>query len=398
MLLGGIWMAASRKTIHFFSLFILLLALPVFAADTDGDGLADDVELQLGSSPTHKDIFVYINYMIWNGKNLRPRGNFIKIAQDVFSTAPVNNPDGRTGITLHVQIGPAIRATGNAGVIFSWAEFDAIKNRYFPASKRGTHHYCLFAGALGDIATGEVTGISGLSRNGSVFRQGASDSIVSLGHPGWFNHPNAANFKWTQAGTFLHELGHNLGLMHGGNDHISNKPNHLSLMSYAYQTDGIPIDVPNDGLYYLYDFGRFAGPNLNEANLNENVGMGPRLFFDGIYYGARWWIDPDFESFLEVFDATEPVDWNNNGVIQSGVRFNLNQRFDDKFNNLRGGINEWLRIFYRGGQIGKSSHQTSMMPSEFLYRCLDAPKRRSVSAMSNVRRITFQELKLKLKN
>ena len=74
--------------------------------------------------------------------------------------------------------------------------------------------------------------------------QGASDFMVAFGHPGWFNWPTAPLYKWTQAGTFIHELGHNLGLMHGGGDHISYKPNHLSLMSYAYQTDGIPITVP----------------------------------------------------------------------------------------------------------------------------------------------------------
>ncbi|HSE39195.1 MAG TPA: hypothetical protein VLH08_00395, partial [Acidobacteriota bacterium] len=208
--------------------------------------------------------------------------------------------------------------------------------------------------------------------------------------------PSGADFKWTQAGTFLHELGHNLGLMHGGNDHISNKPNHLSVMSYAYQTGGIPIDVPNDQLYYLYDYARFSGPNLNENSLNENAGMGGNLFHDGIYYGGRWWLTPDFENYQEVFDATSQVDWNNNGIYQTGVRFNLNQRFDDKFNTLRGGINEWNRLYYRGGQIAKSSNQTSMMPSQFTYRCLDKPAHsKYISASKNVRKVTFEDVQLK---
>jgi hypothetical protein len=396
MLLEVFRMKRSRGVVFSACFLLLIFSFPVFAADTDGDGLTDDVEFQLGSSATHKDIFVYANAMIWNGKNLRPRGNFIKILQSVFSTAPVNNPDGTTGINLHVQLGPNIRATGNSGVIFSWQQFDAIKNQYLPASKRGTHHYCLFAGALGDIETGETTSISGLSRNGAAFRQGASDFIVSLGHPGWFNYPSGADFKWTQAGTFLHELGHNLGLMHGGNDHISNKPNHLSVMSYAYQTGGIPIDVPNDQLYYLYDYSRFSAPNLNENNLNENTAMGGNLFHEGVYYGARWWLTPDFENFLEVFDATSQVDWNNNGAYQSGVRFNLNQRFDNKFNTLRGGVNEWNRLYYRGGQIGKVSNQTAMMPSQFTYRCLDMPPHaKRISASKNVRKVTFEDLLLK---
>jgi hypothetical protein len=396
-------MTRSRGVLYSICFLIFLSSLPAFAADTDGDGIADDVELRLGSSPTHKDIFVYINYMIWNGKNLKPRANFIKIVQSVFSTAPINNPDGTTGINLHVQIGPPIRTTNGivgemaANGAYQWAEFDSIKNQNFPADKRSTHHYCLFAGDIGGVS-GESTGISGMSRNGGAFRQGASDSIVALGHPGWFNFPKPALYKWTQAGTFLHELGHNLGLQHGGGDHISFKPNHLSLMSYAYQTDGIPINIPGDGDYYLYDYARFAGPNLNEGNLNENAGMGANLFHDGAYYGARWWFLPDYDSFAEIFDATSGVDWNFNGTLQSGVRMNLNQLFDERVVNLRGGVNEWARVYFRGGQIGKAGMLAkASMPDQTSYPCLRVSERKSkpLSASKNVSRITFEELKLK---
>src|SRR5215475_869283 len=89
-------------------LFFLTI-VPAFALDSDGDGLTDDVESRLGSSPFHKDLFVYSNYFIWNGKNMRPRGNFLAIVKAVFATAPVANPDGKTGINLHVEIGPSIR-------------------------------------------------------------------------------------------------------------------------------------------------------------------------------------------------------------------------------------------------------------------------------------------------
>ena len=42
-----------------------------------------------------------------------------------------------------------------------------------------------------------------------------------------------------QSGTFMHELGHVLGLGHGGDSGINLKPNYLSVMSYAFQL-GIP--------------------------------------------------------------------------------------------------------------------------------------------------------------
>jgi hypothetical protein len=383
-------MTGFQGKVFLFCVFLFFLTIvPAFAVDSDGDGLADDVESRLGSSPFHKDIFVYSNVFIWKGKNMRPRGNFLTIVKTVFAAAPVANPDGTTGITLHVEIGPSIRTNT---IIATWDEFDFFKNQYLPAAKRSTHHYCLFVGEI--VINGEY-GISGVSRNFGNFRNGASDFMVSLGHPGWYNTPTAALFKWTQAGTFVHELGHNLGFMHGGGDFITYKPNHLSLMSYAYQTDGIPITVPGQGLYYLYDYARFAGPNLNESSINEARGMGQILNHEGTIYGARWWVTDSGRKGVETFDATSNVDWNDNGVIQSGVRMNLNRGGDDKIGNLRGGVNEWARVNFRGGSIGKSSVQSkSSLAYEFLYPCLKASDRPALplSATQNVPRITFQDL------
>jgi hypothetical protein len=43
-----------------------------------------------------------------------------------------------------------------------------------------------------------------------------------------------------QAGIFMHELGHALGLHHGGNDDSNWKPNYLSIMNYFFQMGGVP--------------------------------------------------------------------------------------------------------------------------------------------------------------
>ena len=46
----------------------------------------------------------------------------------------------------------------------------------------------------------------------------------------------------TAAATFMHELGHNLGLVHGGDEVcINQKPNYVSVMNYTYQLNGIPL-------------------------------------------------------------------------------------------------------------------------------------------------------------
>ena len=75
-----------------------------------------------------------------------------------------------------------------------------------------------------------------------------------------------------QAGTLMHELGHTLGLYHGGagtNDYNC-KPNYLSVMNYLYQfnlggfasnTPGVATNTPMRANRPL-DFSRNALPNL----------------------------------------------------------------------------------------------------------------------------------------
>ena len=87
-----------------------------------------------------------------------------------------------------------------------------------------------------------------------------------------------------QAGTFMHELGHTLGLRHGGETHENNKPNHLSVMNYSFQDCRIPAgtDLPGG-----CDYSRLTLPDLDETALDEcdgadhNVhGLGP-MDWDG---------------------------------------------------------------------------------------------------------------------
>src|SRR5687767_5271846 len=87
-------------------LLALVLVVPAFAyaVDTDRDGLDDNVEASLGSSPLHKDIFVEIDWFVVGKKNLKPRNGFAQIVTAIFEDAPVSNPDGTTGIRIHIQL------------------------------------------------------------------------------------------------------------------------------------------------------------------------------------------------------------------------------------------------------------------------------------------------------
>jgi len=102
--------------------------------DTDGDGLMDhwetrgidmdldgqaDLELHhMGADPLHKDLFLEIDWL-----TDRTRGGYEpwsnqpapyvtdRLAQ-MFAEAPVLNPDGTTGITMHIDAGPGQDAVG----------------------------------------------------------------------------------------------------------------------------------------------------------------------------------------------------------------------------------------------------------------------------------------------
>ena len=93
------------------------------------------------------------------------------------------------------------------------------------------------------------TSSSGLSCSGTN-----RDYIVSLGS--WANETGTAN---DQGSSIMHELGHCLGLGHGGADGTSCKPNYLSLMNYDFQTTGIPSAT---GGAARFDYSRVALPSL----------------------------------------------------------------------------------------------------------------------------------------
>jgi hypothetical protein len=394
-------------------LLALLFLAPVvaLAADADGDGLSDSVEAQLGSSPLHRDVFVEVDWFVVNGKSMKPRKGFDAIVTDIFDSAPVNNPDGTPGIRIHISYSDAIHINNSALGYFNskgnyvWDDFDIVKAAYFTPSRYHTHHYCLFVKDIGD-PNGQPLGWSGISRNGSKFSAGASDFIVALGGSYWWNYPKKKEYKWTQAGTFAHEFGHQLGFKHGGGDHVNYKPNLLSLMNYSFQSDGIPFTASNGDRYFIYDFSRQQLPTLIEGNLNENTGLGSKASdltdvygLGGGVFGTSWyhWNGSEYHG-QGTWDATGFVDWNQDGFSSSSLSGDINQ--DGKITKLKG-KNQWgQKLSFSGGWIGVSSlASASSLPRETPYQCLTAyeHKLHAVTPDPSATRVTMKELIQKLK-
>lgn len=247
--------------------------------DADGDGLLDDWEINgipytdgngvaqrlmlSEADPQHKDLYVEIDSMVGRG--------FDEIAQlDVivaFATVPnalVNNPDGRDGIALHLIVDevdlPLVPFPND------FVDFDNFKAKHFGtpaehgnapllAAKAKAYRYCVFGQSYG---TTDSSGLAELPGN---------DFMVTLGL--W---PTPGGTVDQQAGTFMHEFGHTLGLEHGGGDETNYKPNYYSVMNYRWQS-------PQAAYPHLWrlDYSREALPPLVESALNESISLGATL-------------------------------------------------------------------------------------------------------------------------
>jgi beta-lactam-binding protein with PASTA domain len=388
--------------------------------DTDGDGLCDDWEKngytdpktgefidlpKMGADPKHKDIFVQIDYMVFEGgcgptgacvvgHSHQPNPDALAIVTAAFAKAPVNNPDGTTGITLHVDCGISCvmnpltgqtwgalsRANGmpenfvlgespcdvpNTGPqnCYNFEQFNNIAdnqdnagNARFPPSRAPIFHYALFAHDLGIECLDHshtppkqvICGVTGISEGipGSRF-------VVSLG-----SYIGNVGTAWNQAGTFMHELGHNLGLHHGGLDNTNWKPNYLSVMNYSFQFEGLI----QDGINGLFDYSKFPSiPPLNEYALNETVGLngGPDLANYGTAYycpGADPVVVPGVSiGRRDIGNANGPIDWNCDSSIETNVPSDIAATgipFVPGLPIVLNSPEDWNHLIYAGGAIG----------------------------------------------
>ncbi|WP_371503654.1 hypothetical protein [Nitrosopumilus adriaticus] len=260
-----------------------------------------------------KDIYLEIDWMT----NHQPDPDAIKDVVDSFDKAPVDcSGTVCKGIRLHVQdggMGDEIPDAPN-GIYFPGINhprftpgFDQVKAYYFGNStertdpewdlygwkqKKQVFHYALFAhsqkGAPTSSGTAELFG---------------NDILITFG--GWEQVPS----KHFQAGTLMHELGHNLKLNHGGagSDLVNCKPNYFSVMNYMYQ---LPILEANRPLNYS----GFAHASLDMAALVESDGVNliPNGNQQPIVYGP-------VEATWDNWETGKHVDWNANGVIDTNT-------------------------------------------------------------------------------
>ena len=341
--------------------------------DTDGDGLLDCWEINgldvnhdgiidlnlpaMGADPERKDIFVEIDYMENAMHSHRPDANGLRDVRIAFDDSPVTSPSGVRGVTLHTLVDEAVpehETLGFAGWIPTncvGTEFGALKTNYFGtladrsnsnasnilAAKRLVFRYCIYAHGqtpfAADCQRNTSSGLGELIGNDFMVTLGfwSSNSIAAAGGP-----------RAAEAGTFMHELGHTLGLRHGGGDGLNYKPNYLSVMSYAFQFPGLDPTRP-------LDYSRAQLSDLVEINLNENLGIGGPAHRFVVYGEFTTGMPP-----APFPRANQPIDWDGDGVtneivstgpggIAPDINYLSNQNDPSPGQTLRG-FNDWANL------------------------------------------------------
>ena len=138
----------------------------------------------------------------------------------------------------------------------------------FLPAKRLVYHYALFIHTYELLS--DPTGDTSSSGISEIF---GNDLIISLGNDIWGTEPpgnppggHHVGSIDEQEGAFMHELGHNLGLRHGGNENLNCKPNYFSIMSYSREFSEFDPTRP-------LDYSGFVSPSLNENSHDERVGI-----------------------------------------------------------------------------------------------------------------------------
>jgi uncharacterized delta-60 repeat protein/uncharacterized repeat protein (TIGR01451 family) len=325
--------------------------------DYDGDGNIDLPLQDYGANPQRMSVFVEIDWF----PGFKPEMQSLIDVMEAFENAPLANPDGSSGIDLRLNADPGVPPTNPAppwdeGVPAAVAPqqldaagFAKVKNgdpskpcnlsggyfgtnedRALPAgecwarlgAKQLVYRYALFADEF--VHTPAAIGIAEFGGDDLIVAQGPL-TFTELQQLGGTCNPASATdcTAKVEADTLMHELGHTLGLDHGGDEDTTYKPNYLSVMNYSFAGRDTLPDRP-------LDYSRVKLPTLEEASLDETqgvLGTTSPTFSPG-------WKQTAFSSHYDqgndvcdyAVDGLKPTDWNldNDGAVDTNVQAAIN--------------------------------------------------------------------------
>jgi hypothetical protein len=328
------------------------------------------------ANPDPKHVWLHYDYMVFpSGLDLRNVEPYCSIPgyQCVFppgfSTAPdVQQIDqvvaafSNQGLQLHIDPQhvaiPGVYAILDDLLGESWdpsptcmgpssAKFSDLKAQYFRPHGNHPWHYTI-VGFVIDSNQGELgnTTCNGL---GGIAELPGFDFELAFG-PRYITGLGFGPPQNVFGGLLMHELGHNLGLQHGGDEDLNWKPNYLSVMNYRFQF-GIPqaayLGSTQPYGNFRVDYSPAALATLDENHLNENLGIGAgtkdiSYYWD--FFGAQDCIDA-YPSPAVPAAASGPVDWNCDGTLESDISDDIISTTNEYY-PLRAihGFDDWVEV------------------------------------------------------
>ena len=205
--------------------------------------------------------------------------------------------------------------------------FSQLKAKHFEPWRKGVYHFGVMGHGIAEKnintsqqADGRCVSISQRSAAGETF----GDDLRTYPEHGYDPKvdPPRANQnqrRLSETRSVMHELGHNLGLEHGGNGGKNKKPNYQSVMNYRYGA----IREENGAAPFL-DFSVVDDHALNESYLDEANGYESKVVTDlGLPPRLLSWTCPDGSPNFGWPQAANglprPIDWNCDGSTLQGA-------------------------------------------------------------------------------
>jgi hypothetical protein len=352
---------------------------------------------------------------------------------------------GGTALPEDPLLSPPSTVTGTpvaADMFAPGSDFAVLKGARFAPARDSVFHYTVFGHSYTQVQNGPanssglaepctstapcnelmVTLSGGTRQTVDADRNNVPDGVTVINGPGALPVDGLIR---AHVGTFLHELGHNFGLGHGGGDSINFKPNYLSIMSYSFQTTGLAYDWDTDlvgdsvGLDFdrdgIQDVRRFqystAGSLSLPATLNE--GVPPQPFLDEtipISAGSRVLtshtcpplpppppgIPPPTSPPGVTLRADQTANWNCNGnTTETNVQSDVNNvNFSSGVLESLAGFDDYNFLANGGLDVNPGiSEQEQRQRDATTQRILEPPGRQEyLNKCVDPRRLEFEDL------
>lgn len=335
--------------------------VPAGTLDADNDGIPDSAEVAggtyagldlftMGARSGKRDIFIEVDYMNSTDPGVIPRSESLQKVADAFAAQGIHvHFDAGTQFSADFALASFNLGQGSNQVPYEpCVTFDSTtctanttdrrnlwdwKDVHFDLRRRAIFHYLLFGNSQLTLGGAGSSGIAEYPGNDLLLTMGNWSFTATVGAP-------LNQLVNMQASTIMHELGHNLGLGHGGSENLNYKPNYWSVMNYTYQLTGLDANPSGVNAYqrwrrargdstptlctldnspcglpsqFVMSYSNGSSIALKEGSLSEADNVG-RNSTSGAY--ADWNLDSVMTS------ATYSKDLNGDGTLSTLSDFN----------------------------------------------------------------------------